>query len=577
VAAFAAAPLAQSSAGARGSLALEDVATGMTVLTPSGGNDAPIIAAASGRGPIVLGRGQFIVSGNLTCEGQVSMRADAQLAAAGSATIAFNGGFDAPLAHVFGAGVTVTFNASFLSEGHPEWWGAISNKPSVDCSSAINACIVACPTTLLGWADYHVTNPVILNLSGRRFSGVASFQSAQGGNWSPDGRGSRIVVDSHTCDGLQIGPVTQPSGGMPTFPQHMFAEHFTVIRSVRVTPAASGLDGPAGVRLRFCTSVTLDDIQCLEHTVGFHYAGTVHCYTRYCQAIRNMAGTTSINDFFVAFFQENRPKIGANSGNASLYFDHNSGFTSGVSLMLSAAHYSAGGFTDTFINATECGNMDFGLNMNGAGRNDANFSAEDLLITNCVLDSVKNTGILINAANNGCAVTASGCYIAGGTGIAATNCGGSVSLTGNQLLGCKVGIYGYFSNGVSTSGNILTQCVQPIILTACTNGKLQDTVNCNVTRASVAAVRLQGCARIQWDGIINGSAGFVPIGVSLEVNASGPAAGIPCDYNEIRCSGIDSQCLAGPSGANKLVYRGAQITATGVIAGTHNLVDGIMT
>ncbi len=530
-------------------------------------DDAQAVTRAAGLGPVLFAVGECSIGADIVVASLAEVAAGATIRVARGKTVHFNAGFTAPVGPVFSGPGAVAFDPRFVTVGHPEWWGALTNQAGFDCAPAINACIAACPETRLQWADYHIGSRVTIDQSGRVLAGVA-------GNQTDRPFGSRLVIDNGHSDGLQVGPDSQPKGGILSFPQHIRVSSLTIFRAARVTPPPSGFVGPCGVRLQFVATCYLDDINTMEHSNGFYLRGVVHCYLRYCQALRKYPGTTSVNDFFNGFFQDNSISIGTNSGNASLYYQNCSCFGDpALGLAQSSGIYTYGGFTDTFITRFESGVLAFGLNLNGGGSSDKSYSAEDLLIEGCVLDSCRACGIIINAGNRGAAVTIHNCYIAGagaGNGVTVQETHGAVSITGCQVISgvgsTTVGLLISRSSGVSAQGNIFTDCFSPVVLRQATNCQIRDTVNNTTLGATPGAVWIQSSGRNIIECTVKGQVAINPAGVVIST--------LPAADNADGCSGIDPGCLRGGS-ANKLLNEGHQITAAGRF-GTGNLAFGIM-
>ena len=536
---------------------------------------AAFLAAASSQAQVLVPAGRFLLSRDVAFAAPVQFDYQGILQTAAGVTIAFNGGLAAGVHQIFAMGgrSRVTVNSRFTVVGHPEWWGAETNNPSVDCQGAIQACVVACQTTQLLAADYHTTSTIKIDIHNRVLAGVASNQNGNPG-------ASRILLDSATADGLQVGFDHAPTAGPPAFLEHVTVKHLTVIRTVPPTPRPATDIGegfftsPAGVRMQYTVSCYLDDINSIQHSNGFFLQGVVHSYLKYCQALRNTDGSTADNDFFNGFFQNNSINIGYNSGNASLYLRSCSTFVSGkLHLTGSSGIYSYGGFTDTFIKSFECAGLGCGLNMNGAGENDKTYSSEDLLIDSCVLDGCTTSGIIINAGNNVTAVTIHNCYIAiagPGIGIDVKHTKGPVSMVGCQIISgvgsAGIGISVDHSSGVLSDGNILTDVHSPISYQDATNCRSTDIINNIHLGASPAVVTMAGSSRCILRPIVKGATSINAAGVVL--------LGADNVLNEVDCSGVDASCVAGGA-ANKLICDNRQVRVAGPFA-SNNLASGIM-
>ena len=138
---------------------------------PTGERDSSAaFLAAAAAGPFTVGEGAYRLSGRLAIDVHFAASAGARIN--GPAAIAFNGGFEAPIAPVFGPGLAVSFAPAFAPEGRPEWWGARANTPEFDCEPALRACVGACPVTRLQPADYWIARTLKLMTSWRAVVGV---------------------------------------------------------------------------------------------------------------------------------------------------------------------------------------------------------------------------------------------------------------------------------------------------------------------------------------------------------------------------------------------------------------------
>lgn len=316
--------------------------------------------------------------------------------------------------------------------------------------------------------------------------------------------------------------------------------------------------------------------------MGFYVEGGVQCYLTRCQALRAHAGPNTSNDFFVGFFQNATDNIGANTGEASMYYSECSVSGRPSGLTFASGFYAYGGWTDTFIHRLETANLDTAINMNADGAR-FHYPSEDLLISECVLDSCTAFGIHLNGGNALTAVTIHNTYVsiarpqAAALHVVGTR--GPVSVTGCQFIGAGCGAKVEHSAGVSLVNNIFTETQVALLFSNATNCEsAADTINNVDTPGSpgglVQFVSSNRC--IFRSKIMNaGGAKLSPLGVALTVD---PETGRPCDYNEINGSGIDPAALAGGA-IDKIRAFGSRVSEAGRFGSgpsTHNLATGML-
>jgi hypothetical protein len=544
---------------------------------PTGRADSTAAFVAAGAaGPFMVGDGAYLLSGAVVIDAYCAMSAAARIA--GAASVTFNAGFSAPIAHVFGAGVTILFNPAFAPEGHPEWWGALSNTPAFDCEPALSACVAACPFTRLQPADYWIARTWKLTTPWRTIQGVGMY--GKGGNPS-----TRIVTADPGIDIIQMGADSQPAHG-DDFLQGVQLKDLTVARSVAPNLPPPGPDyraGVCGVRLQYVLQSMIERIWSSESINAFYVKACVATYLDYTHAARTLpaqGGGTGADRYFGYFFDASA-KIGLANGNASVYVDFFSSTCAKVAE--NAFVYTHSGFTDLFFNRGECAGHTGGMRLNGGGKDDRGPSAEDCHIHHVIMDGLSGDGILINQSNSGAAVTISQCYTTNVTGAAVhvVDSLGAISLTGCQFGGTSrsTGLLVENSAGLTSINNIYANFGTAMMWkNSASCESTGDTIqSVSAAAPAAAAVQLISSVRCIWRAKIKGVAGAFEKAVTLTNNS--PAGG-PCDYNLIDCSGIDPVCLAGGS-VNKLTVGGAPVTEVGVTKGApagcaNNVVAGVM-
>jgi hypothetical protein len=524
-------------------------------------------AAAAGSG-LTLPPGTYRLARDVAFKVPVFFQLGAVLVVDRGVTVTFQAGLSAGAWQVFDATASgrVVINPEHLIEGYPEWWGARANDPGFDCQPAIQACVDACVITRLHAADYTIGRTVKITVHGRSLIGTSADQNG-------NRRGSRLVLTSGTLDGLQVGYDSQPADSKHWL-EHVTVRDLTIIRSARLENPREGFaQAPVGVRLQWAVTCSLERVETIEHSHGFYITGTVHCFLRYCQALRYKSGALPKNDFFYGFFMDNSPASGFNSGNASLYLQNCSTFsTQSVPFSESSGIKSHAGYTDTFITGFECALVECGLDMAGRSSTDADYQSEDLIIETCVIDTPTKAGIRIRSSGPLTAIQVNTCYLAPtgpGAAFDIEDCHGSISISACQIIATpgntSTGLKAVRSSGISGANNIYTDISSPIVLEDCAECRLSDTINNVQQKTETAAIVAKGLARSLLAPLIRGSAGIHRAGVAF--------MGGPSERNEVNCTGISPQAIAGGPAAI-LLYHGRPVASTGPFEA--NLASGLL-
>jgi hypothetical protein len=534
-----------------------------------GRTDDTTALATAASSPLFLPPGAYRLTRDVTFAAPVVFAFGAVLKIDPGVTISFVAGLSAGVCRIFEAasGARVRIDPRFTSDGFPEWWGAHADDPQADCQPAIQACLEACVRTRLHAADYYIASTVKITDHGRQLEGLSADQEG-------NRHGTRLVLTSGAADGLQVGYDRQP----PTAKQwleHVAVRDLTVLRAAPLENPEQGFaTAPAGVRLQWAVTCYLERVETIEHSHGFYITGTVHCYLRYCQAFRFKAGALPANDFFHGFFMDNSPSTGFNSGNASLYIQNCSTFsTQAIPFSESNGLKSNAGFTDTFITGFECALVEYGLNLSGRTSAGSDYQSEDLIIDTCVLDSPTRAGIRIERAGQVTAVQIHNSYIApAGPGVAIEirDCHGAVGITGCQIIATPdnvaTGLHVVDSAGVSAMNNIYTDIHSPVVFERASDCRLVDTINSPQRSPAKAAVQATALDTAYLAAIVRGRPGSVPAGVAL--------LGAANKRVEVACTGIRPSVLAAGV-ASVLVCDDTPITKAGPF-GAGNLASGIV-
>lgn len=556
-------------------------------------DDAAAVRAAARAGPISFEAGVCHIASDLAIAVPASVVAG-QVKPASGATVAFEGGFSAPPRQVFlnataGEG-RIAIDPRTTPEGYPEWWGAAANDPSPGQravnTAALQAALDCLQTTRLGAGVYHTDATLYMRKDGARLIG-------SGVTWEPgDKAASMIAYSRGSGDILQVGPADQPRSFWD-FQHDCHLQAFTVWRTA--PPVADRPDGPgqgyfnspSGIRVQWTQNTVLRDVGSIDNCHGIYVKGNNNIYCKYVTHIRKTPGPRPEYDFNHCIFQDNSVNYGFDSGNASIYFENCSSFGYPPSEHSHGrewtGHYTFGGLTDTFICRLETANHDFGLQANGAGEEDATYSAEDFHVIDCVLDACASAAIQINGVNRGTQITIVGCYLCGagaGDGLRVQNAsGGLVTMTACQLIsgpgstGAGIRLVGSPQRpvqGVNTRDNVLTDWLAPEVYDHAANCRSSNQINVFKQAPRTAAIHVLGsnAGRMVIEPLITSSIGAdVPVGVLIEPGA---------DHLEVRCTNIDPNALAGASGRNKVVYAGTPVTTPNGAFAAHSIVQGLM-
>lgn len=537
----------------------------VTILTPSGGDDGPAISALSGTG--ILACGPFQIDSNTSTNENVIVIPGTIINVATTKTLAFNGSFTAARTALFtnalsGEG-TVTFGPAVVV-GYPEWWGAQPNNPSFDCSSAINACVVACPVTELAQANYYTANPVAVGINGK---------TVRGPNWeqNPAASSAQIVQTSATATGVLCG--TNQASEPSNIISNITLSNFTVYRSVTPDNPATGslpTGFPIGVAFMWCSLFHCDEVLCLDQSIGFYLYGTVESYLDDTSSIRSVAGANPSNDNYAGYYLDySAPFVGFNGGNASIYMSRTRGFAYfGNSLTYSACIATNDGCVDLFITQPESGFCQYGADLQcGSGT----YTSEDFHLRSPIFDSCAISGIRINGGGNYTNITVEGGYINVTTAnpiINGVNILGLLKVSGMQFFTsvASTGFQLNTCNNFQSYGNSMLDLQSMAKLTSVTSFSMEDNVVKKVAPVTIGpGVSLTTCSRGYIRPIINGPSGSYTYGVSVDSGST---------HIEVNCSTMQPVAFGGA--ANKIEYNGAPWGGT-TSFGTDNVASGDLT
>ncbi|MBX9732066.1 MAG: hypothetical protein BVN33_08915 [Proteobacteria bacterium ST_bin13] len=535
--------LAATATDARGQTARRSASAGSALLSA----DVP---------GIQLPAGKHSVAANITVRADVMAMPGATIEIAAGKTLTLLGDFQAPVAPIFTGPGRVDMNASRAVAAYPEWWGAVRDNSAHDCLPALRACVAAHPVTLLGAADYFISDTWKIETSHRRIWGA-------GKNWGGPHQGTRIIVVSGDRDVVQLGFDTPPA----SVNDYLNSVDFRWMELTRsAPPKASADDGAAGLRMRFTLDCLVEAISADEHAIGYSVTGAVYTHLRDCHAFRSSPGDKSGPQRFWAFHLDGRTPAAFPGGNASLYITDcgaSIGGTPGVPQSIGA--YVQGSFADTYIQNFETSQIATGIKLDGKtgkpsidqGRaGQANFH---LLMP--ILDGYSAVGIELTNISPYAAIDIVDPYCGPApgafAGIFIHQARGLVTISGGQLHGWydtvnggnALGIFAQNAEGIGIIGTKVIGFRRPISFEQCRDFTIDAAINNPGERAAQPAISLLGCAHGQLRARIKGQAGAFPAGIDLRGGNH---------HLSIDAAGIDPACL-GTGVAGRIIGRGDNI------------------
>ena len=472
--------------------------------------------------------------------------------------------FSAGVYHVFGGSGTITFNTQYNQIGYPEWWGAVTNDSTADCTSALESCVQACPVTQLQLADYWINTTWVINTNNRVIKGIVNTSVSTL---------ARILTKSKTADIIFVGQTTDP-GSVSLWTQAVIIENITVWRSTAPTPPLSGdvIDSAAGVRFNYIVGCQFNNILSYESLLGFAYENEIFTFFNKLNSFRSISATSPTNDLFWGHALFNRLTYGSQS----CYWSDIHCEIGGSPVIAQTIGIAIDGhLTDCSFNRPECNNVDYGFYLNNTG--DAR--SIDSRLVGGVFDQVKKFGILLSGVPYQSQIVFDNNYITVRDAITAVaaisinNSDGQIVLTNNQSTGVTgtsaIGLELVSSKNISCKNNMWAEMTRPISIIDTSNCVIEDSIVNTAVVATYPAITMQNADRNYVKTLINGMASNVYLSANGAVNLNSA-----CSYNEINCTSIDPSGIQGGS-ANKLIYNGTQITSAGTF-GTTNLASGIM-
>jgi hypothetical protein len=542
-------------------------------------NDYAYLLAANTNGkPLLFPAGTYLCNSDITFDVPCTFQSGAILKMATGKTATFNATVFAGVYQIFDLarsgtsfGATAVLNHAYNSVGYAEWWGAVINSssgsnPDINLAALV-AANVALPVVHLQGADYYVSSTWKMQTSNRIVTGM-------GFDYSAAGTATRIVVTSGSTNTVQIGPDSNP-GTINDFPTEIRLNNVQITRTVAPVIASA----PSGILVQYARNVFMQYVKTSEHTYGFQFYGTSQVHVNNCYSFRSLAGTGGGTDTFKGYYLNGTASISASGGNASTYIVDCNANNGGSIIATSCGFYMDGAPSDTYLVRPESTNCETGINIISNGTSSPNYECVDVQIDTPIIDGFKVAGIYIQNTTKYGAIQIKGGYAApnaSGTPTACvylsssyasvsivnfqgicnpnTACGGIVGVTGSNLL-CR-------NNTWRESGR-----TQSCAFSDFSNMVFEDSI-INYDIAGNYAFYGSNVDRSYIAPVITGGATKFAKGVVFD--------GTGCDYNEVNCSGINSDCMT--SSNNKLTINGNAITTVGGPGGNYltNVVNGVM-
>lgn len=461
------------------------------------------------------------------------------------------------------------------TNGRPEWFGAVAGDPTQAAANdaALPACHALCQTMRMSAGIYWTS--VLLTLA-------RSSTNVLGAGVSSDGTlGTTIMLTGAHSVGttvLQVGTgdATNPSRWQVVAGINVGRDNSTT------APNPSTNNNPIncvkGVVFSGTTNSIIHDCRVIDSPIGFFITGTSACGVHDCNVQRTTPASSATNDFYVAYliggYSTNYGFVGANG---SLLLERNTAFGTNPAFV-SATQYRLFGYcADTFIGRTPEGSlMAYGIEIDGRDASGTVITtggaAQDIIIEHPVMDGFSNTGIYVHDGGITADIQIIDPYGASnGTGIAGNNWGGSLLVSGGDLLGSNAQI-GITLNGVgaaSVIGTLLRDFGQPVILNTLTGFDIQPKIF-NPTSAASEAVNAVSCQHGLIAPIINGAATRFGVGVALDS---------ACANMEVNGSKIVTASLNPATQSQKVQFNGQDAsTGAGATAftGAGNVLTGVL-
>lgn len=398
----------------------------------SANDTAAFVAAAATGKCVIIPEGIYRVSGVLFND-RVIFLGNAQIRRT-SGTLAFAGGIEAPVEQIFLDSVgtaQVDVNNDLTPEGWVDWFGYDAN--------AIETAMAVFKVINMGARDYFADRTVILNQNYRYLRGA--WGSAEGLG------GTRIVQTSGApvnAPIIQVGTLNTAPGDIPgNVTRRLRIEGINTIRSNAVNPPSSSdrQDGAPGWLLAGLYESYIHECFDYNSAVSWRIYGCCAVELKRCGSVRPNGGNVNgFPDYYTAFavggYSTSFGFIGAN---ASLTLTDCS--CAGATGAARVGIYLFGYIGDTWIDKFENSQVEYGIYVDGsdsAGTTITSTTAHrDVRISNCVLDNLSTSGIVLRNINTGGGIQLTHNYIAiggAGKGIEIDSCYGNTVVHGGDMV-----------------------------------------------------------------------------------------------------------------------------------------------
>lgn len=417
-------------------------------------------ALASITDNVALSAGTYLIEKNTTITCQIILAEGAILNIAEGVTVTFKtNSLNAGRYQIFTGNGNVTGNIDYAV---PEWF-----EHATEYSSAINTCLRSFNSCTLADKTYNISNSVVLNKSGMRLTGTALGQTVSSSR--------SIIKCSGNFTALSIGDSSKTE--INSFPSGIYVSSIIV-------EAENPSEGIKGIVCDTLLHSVLQDIECRNFAIDYYFHGCIFCLIKYCIAIQYF--DTMVKHGFECGGTVTNGVIGSN---ASIYFINCSATGTSTTAYYDWAFYITGAPADTFVYGFESSGYMNGIYITDDYKTSA-YSESDITLQNVIIDSYNLHGIMLEGldnSNNPGTVTIVNSYTSSGSvnaetyGIRVRNCSTPVSIIGTRIVGSSggnsaIGIYADSSNGISSTGNLITDMPRPYLI----NGsmiRLCDNVN----------------------------------------------------------------------------------------------------